>query len=326
MSRQPVPVTGASGVIGRRLLPALVAGDHEVFGLARSERAADRVSELGGEPVLGDVLDRGAVDSAVAQVLPTTIIHHATALSKPVSSPRRMGPIFETTNRIRSEGTRYLVDAAERHGVQRLIAQSVTFAYRHEGPPDLDEGALLDLDAGGAWGEMVRAVAALEEAVMGARNVKGVVLRYGALYGPESASTPDGPIGQLVLGRRMPIIGSGEGRTSFVHVGDAVGAALDALEGGWGIYNIVDDRPAPAAQWLPALAETLGAPPPRRLPAALVRVLAGEPTVRLTTTQRGALNAKAKAELGFRPEYPDWREGSAELVGESASVVAVPSG
>ena len=325
MSRQRVLATGASGVIGRRLLPALVAGDHEVFGLARSEQAAERVSELGAEPVLGDVLDRGAVESAVAEVLPTTIVHQATALSRPVTHPRKMGPIFETTNRIRSEGTRYLVDAAERHGVQRFIAQSITFAYRHEGPPDLDEGAPLDLDARGAWGEMVRAVSALEESVMGARNVQGVVLRYGAFYGPETAYAPDGPLGQLVLRRRMPIVGSGEGRTSFIHLGDAVGAVLDALEGGWGIYNIVDDHPAPAAQWLPLLAETLGAPPPRRLPAAIVRLLAGELTVRLTTTQRGAVNAKAKADLGFRPEYPDWREGFAELLGDGRGAHAVPA-
>jgi nucleoside-diphosphate-sugar epimerase len=175
----------------------------------------------------------------------------------------------------------------------------------------LAEDAPLDVGARGAWGAAVRALARSEEIVMDARQVQGVVLRLGVLYGPGTAYAPGGRIHALVRRRRLPLIGDGEGCTSFLHIDDAVGAVLDALDRGWGVFNVVDDRPAPAREWLPAYAAALGAAPPRRLPAWLAAPVAGRRAVRAMTTQRGALNAKARRELGWQPEFADWRAGLA---------------
>jgi nucleoside-diphosphate-sugar epimerase len=304
-----VLIAGATGQIGELLTPALVAAGDEVYGLARSEASAEKVRELGATPVMGDALDRDAVDAAVAEARPDVIVHQLTAIPRKGINPRKLGEAFAATTHLRREGTRNLVDAAERHGVGRVVAQSIAFACRPEGPEILDESAPLHTDAPGDWGEIVGGVAALEEAVLGGSGFEGVVLRYGMLYGPDSPYSPDGNYGQMVLKRRLPVVGDGAGRQPFIHLDDAVSATLIAIERGSGVYNVVDDEPARASEWVPGLAEALGAKPPRRVPAWLARLVGGPAAVRTMTTQRGASNARIKQELGWEPRYPDWRAG-----------------
>src|SRR5436305_5114275 len=195
-------IAGATGQIGELLTPALVAAGDEVYGLARSERSAEKVRELGAMPVMGDALDHDAVDAAVAEARPEVIVHQLTAIPRGNVNPRKFAAAFEPTNRLRRDGTRNLVDAAKRHGVSRVVAQSIAFVYRVEGTPEVvDESAPLDTEADGSWGEISRAVAALEEAVL---SVDGVVLRYGAFYGPDTAYAPGGTYAELAMKRRLP--------------------------------------------------------------------------------------------------------------------------
>jgi nucleoside-diphosphate-sugar epimerase len=308
-------IAGATGQIGELLTPALVAAGDEVFGLARSERSAEKVRELGGTAVMGDALDGDAVDAAVAEARPDVIVHQLTAIPRKGINPRKLGEAFAATTRLRRDGTRNLVDAAERHGVRRVVAQSIAFAYRPEGPEIVDESGRLDTDDTGDWGEIVGGVAALEEAVLGGSGYDGVVLRYGGFYGPDSMYSPDGLYGEMVMKRRLPIAGDGSGRQSFIHLDDAVSATLIAIESGSGVYNVVDDDPAPARDWIPGLAEAIGAKPPRHVPLWLARIFGGPNAVRLMTEQRGASNARIKQELGWEPRYQSWREGFATVRG-----------
>jgi nucleoside-diphosphate-sugar epimerase len=304
-----VLIAGATGEIGRRLTPALVAAGDEVFGLARSEESAARVRELGATPVRGDALDRDQVLAAVEQARPEVIVHQLTAIPRSGINPRKFGEVFEPTNRLRREATRNLVDAAERHGVRRVVAQSIAFATRPEGPAVLDESAPLDTEAPGARGEITRAVAALEEAVLGGAGFEGVALRYGAFYGPGTSYAPGGDFAELAKKRRLPIVGDGSARQPFIHMDDATSATIAAMERGAGIYNVTDDDSARADEWIPGLAEALGAPKPRHMPVWLVRLAVGPFVTQAMTVQRGASNARIKDELGWRPEYPDWRAG-----------------
>src|SRR3954471_19262792 len=246
-----VLIAGATGQIGELLTPALVAAGDEVYGLARSEQSAEKVRELGAMPVMGDALDRDAVDAAVAEARPEVIVHQLTAIPRSGINPRKLGQAFAATTRVRREGTRNLVEAAERHGVRRMVAQSIAFAYRPEGPEILDESAPLHTDDGGDWGEIVGGVATLEEAVLGGKGFDGVVLRYGMFYGPDSPYSPNGNYGRMVMKRRLPVVGDGAGRQSFIHLDDAVSATLIAIERGSGAYNVVDDDPARASEWVP---------------------------------------------------------------------------
>jgi nucleoside-diphosphate-sugar epimerase len=314
MSRR-ILIAGATGEIGRRLTPALVAAGDEVHGLARSEESAAQVRELGATPVMGDALDRDQVMAAVAEARPEIIVHQLTAIPREVPNPRKFAAAFGATNRLRREGTRNLVEAAERHGVRRVVAQSVALAYSPDGPEVVDESAPLATEAGGDWGEIARAVAALEEAVLGGSGFDGVVLRYGGFYGPGTSYARDGALGKLVVKRRLPIIGGGGGRQPFIHMDDATSATIVALDRGSGVYNVTDDDPARAREWIPGLAEALGAKPPRKLPAWVARIAAGADVVRAMTAQRGASNARIRDELGWRPEYPDWRAGFATMDG-----------
>ncbi|MEA2420994.1 MAG: hypothetical protein QOF55_93, partial [Thermoleophilaceae bacterium] len=245
----------------------------------------------------------------VGEARPEIVVHQLTAIPRRISNPRKLGELFEPTNRLRREGTRNLVDASERHGVARVVAQSIAFAYLPEGPEVVDESAPLDTGVKGGWGEIVRAVAALEESVLGGSGYEGVVLRYGAFYGPGTSYARDGAFGELALKRRLPIIGGGDGRQPFIHMEDATSATVAALGTGSGVYNVTDDDPARAREWIPGLAEALGAPAPRRLPAWVARLAAGQDAVRPMTVQRGASNARIREELGWRPKYPDWRAG-----------------
>jgi nucleoside-diphosphate-sugar epimerase len=234
------------------------------------------------------------------------VIHQLTALPARIH-PRRYGEALAPTNVLRREGTRNLIGAAKAAGASRLVAQSIAFVYAPEGDWVKDEDASLAIDAPPAMSEAVAAVADLETQVL---EAGGVVLRYGYFYGPGTQFAPDGFSAELARKRQLPVIGSGGGYWSFIHVDDAAAAAVAALERGSSeVYNIVDDEPAPARDWMPVYAASIGAKPPRRLPAWLARLVGGPAGVAVMTTQRGAGNAKAKRELGWAPRYASWRDG-----------------
>jgi nucleoside-diphosphate-sugar epimerase len=298
-------VAGATGAIGSRLVPQLVERGHEVIGTSRSTDKAERLRAEGAEPVVLDLLDPGAVRDAVVAARPDAIVHEATALAG-VSDIKHFDRSFAATNRLRTEGTDALLAAARETGVGRFVAQSFAgWPYAREGGPVKTEDDPLDPTPVPAMRETLAAIRHLEQNVV---DAGGLALRYGGLYGsPEDAQL------ELVRKRRFPIVGDGGGIWSFVHLDDATTATVLALEGGEpGIYNIVDDEPAPVREWLPALAAAIGAKPPRRVPRWLARVLAGEVGVVLMTETRGASNAKAKRELGWSLRYPSWRRGFVE--------------
>jgi 2-alkyl-3-oxoalkanoate reductase len=295
-------VAGASGAIGSRLVPQLVERGHDVVGSSRSREKSDRLTALGAEPVVLDLLDPDAVRKTVTQVRPDAIIHEATALSG-LSDLKNPDKAFAQTNRLRIAGTDALLAAAREADVSRFLAQSFTsWPYAREGGPVKTEEDPLDPAPVPTMRETLDAIRHLEQAVVAAG---GIVLRYGGFYGsPEDAQL------ELVRRRRFPIVGDGGGIWSFVHLDDAATATALALEGGApGIYNVVDDEPAPVSEWLPALAEVIDAKPPRHVPRWLARILAGEAGVALMTEIRGASNAKAKRELGWTLRYPSWRQG-----------------
>jgi nucleoside-diphosphate-sugar epimerase len=306
-------IAGATGEIGRCLTPALVEAGDEVFGLARSDASAEQVRSMGATPVRGDALDRAAVMAAVAEAGPEIVVHQLTSIPREGVNPRKFGEAFAATNRLRREATRNLVEAAEAHGVERMVAQSIAFIYADDAPEIAGESAPLITGAQGDWGEIAGAVTALEEAVLGSSTLEGVVARYGMFYGPGTAYAADGAIGSLVVKRRLPVIGSGAGRQPFIHMDDATSATLALIDAGSGAYNVSDDDSPRASEWIPGLASALGAPPPRRVPVWLARLLAGPAAVRGMTLQRGASNARIRDELGWRPKYPDWRAGFATL-------------
>jgi nucleoside-diphosphate-sugar epimerase len=295
-------VAGASGAIGARLVPQLVERGHEVVGTSRSLEKADRLRTSGAEPVVLDVLDPPAVREAVAAARPDAIVHQATALAG-LTDFKHFDRSFALTNRLRTEGTDALLAAAREAGVGRFVAQSFAgWPYAREGGPVKTEADPLDSTPVPAMRETLAAIRHLEQAVVGAG---GVVLRYGGFYG-----SPDDAQLEIVRKRRFPIVGDGGGVWSYIHLDDAAAATVLALErGAPGVYNIVDDEPAPVREWLPALAAAIGAKPPRRIPRWLARVVAGEAGVVLMTEIRGASNAKAKQELGWTLRYPSWRQG-----------------
>ena len=304
-----VLVAGATGVIGRRLVPALVACGHDVTAMVRSPQSASAAQALGARCVQANALDPAATMRALAEAAPEAVIHQLTALPRRID-PRRIERDFVLNDRVRSEGTRNLVAAARAAGTRRVIAQSIAFAYA-PGPPgtihrEIDP-LIRDEQAPQSFRRSARALRELEEAVLGA---DGVVLRYGYFYGPGSAIAPDGSLGEDVARRRMPLVGDGAGVWSFIHVDDAASATVAALDRGpAGAYNVVDDEPARVSDWLPALASALGAPKPWRAPVFLARLAAGSYGVATMTSAQGASNELAKAELGWTPELPSWREG-----------------
>lgn len=306
-------VAGATGAIGRRLVPMLLAEAHQVTGMTRSPGKLEELRALGAEPVLADALDAAAVSAAVRDARPDAVIHQLTALPQRIDS-RKPERDFAMTDRLRGEGTRILVAAATDAGATRVIAQSIAFVYA-PGPPGTvhSERDPLLSDAPKPLPRTARAVRELERTVL---DTGGVVLRYGYFYGPGSAIAPNGSIGQDISRRRLPIVGGGGGVWSLIHLDDAARATVAALtRGTTGAYNIVDDDPAAVSQWLPALAEALGAPRPLRVPAWLARPLAGSYGVAMMTTTQGASNELAKRELGWRPEYASWREGFRTALG-----------
>lgn len=303
-------VAGASGAVGRRLIPMLVAGGHEVVAMTRSPQKGNDLREQGAETVVADGLDWDAVQRAMTAVRPEVVIHQMTSLAK-AKSFRKFDDEFALTNRLRTAGTDYLVEAARASGVRRIIAQSYgNWTYERSGTALKDEGAPFDPNPPAKQRRSLQAIRHCEAAVLGAEGIEGMVLRYGNFYGPGTGFSLNGDIVRLVRKRRLPIIGNGAGVWCFVHVDDAASATILAITRGTpGAYNVVDDEPAPVASWLPELARAVSAKPPRHLPVWLGRLAVGEVGVSMMTQIRGAANAKAKRELGWRPCYKSWREG-----------------
>jgi nucleoside-diphosphate-sugar epimerase len=294
-------LAGATGVIGSPLVPQLIKAGHEVTAMTRSVLRARQLEALGAYPVVCDVFDADVVRAAIADASPDAIIHQLTSLPPRLdwSNPH----LFDHHNRVRTEGARILVDAALATGATRVVAQSIAFVYAPAGDLVKDEDAALFTDAPPPLGGTVAAVVELEQLVTGTAGVEGLVLRYGMLYGPGTYHDRLGSTAADIIAARVPLAAGATGMYSWLHVADAASAAVAALErGSPGIYNVVDDEPAPQPEWLPVLAQALGADPP---------VAAEIPPESPDMWLRGASNAKAKRELGWRPRYASWREGFA---------------
>ena len=316
-------VAGASGVLGRALVPQLVAAGHEVAGTTRSEAKLDLIRGLGARPVVMDALDPDAVAAAVAAAEPEVIVHELTALSGPLSMrdmrhPDR-SPMARMTNRLRTEATDHLLAAGRAVGARRFIAQSfVAFRWARAGGPVLSEAEPIDPDPPAALRTPLVGILHVERVVPAIDWGEGLVLRYGGFYGPGTAlsSTGDAPMAEAIRRRRFPLIGDGAAVWSHIHIDDAATATVLAVDhGASGVYNIVDDEPAAARDWLPVLAGDLHAKPPRRIPRWLARVAAGETATLMMTEARGSSNAKAKRDLGWEPRYASWRQGFAQGLG-----------
>jgi 2-alkyl-3-oxoalkanoate reductase len=316
-------VAGATGVLGRELVPQLVARGHEVVGMTRSASKQDMVRSLGARPVVADALDPDAVAQAVASAEPEVIMHQLTALSGPMSMrdarhPERFrGAIM--TNRLRTEATDHLLAAGRAVGARRFVAQSFgAFRFARTGGPVQTEADPLDPDAPGPSQPGLEAILYLEQAVTTIDWGEGLALRYGGFYGPGTSVSlaPDAQMAAAIRKRRFPIVGDGGGVWSYIHIEDAAAATAAAVDQGQpGVYNVVDDDPAPVREWLPVLADALDAKPPRRVPRWLGRLLAGEVATVMMTEARGASNEKAKRELDWQLRYPSWRQGFAQGLG-----------
>lgn len=305
-------VAGATGAIGKQLVPRLVEAGHEVHGMTRSESKQAMLYELGAVPVVADALAPDQVAEAVARARPDVIVHQLTAIG--AIDMRHFDRDFALTNRLRTEGTDHLLSAGQAIGVRRFVAQGVAGygAYARTGGPMKSEEDPLDPTPAREMRQTLVAIRHLEEAVLGAEWTEGIVLRYGVFYGPGTSLAPGAEQFELVRRRRFPLVGDGGGVWSFIHVADAAAATVAAVERGTrGVYNVVDDDPVPVAVWLPALAQTLGAKKPMRVPRFIGRLFAGEAGVVMMTELRGASNAKAKRELTWRPAHPSWRQGFA---------------
>jgi 2-alkyl-3-oxoalkanoate reductase len=302
-----VLVVGATGAIGRQLVPQLVAAGHQVSATTRSPAKLAGLRTAGAVPLVVDGLDAAAVRAAVGRAEPEVIVHEMTAIPAKLNF-RKFGEMFAATNELRTVGLDHLLAAAKAQGVQRLIAQSYAgWPNIRSGGPVKTEDDPLDPDPPAAMRATLDAIRYLEQAVTAA-PLDGLVLRYGSLYGPGSSEV----LVQLLKRRQVPVIGSGAGIWSFLHVTDAAGATVAAVQGGApGIYNIVDDEPAAVAQWLPALASAAGARRPLHVPRSLGRLAAGAAAVSMMTEVRGCSNARAKRELNWQLVWPTWREGFA---------------
>ena len=316
-------VAGATGVLGRNLLPQLVGRGHEAVGMTRTASKQDLVRSLGARPVVADALDPDAVAQAVASAEPEVIVHQLTALSGPMSMRDARHPERSVaaimTNRLRTEATDHLLAAGRAVGARRFVAQSFgAFRYARTGGPVQTEADPLDPNPPAPFRPVVETLLYLEEAVTTIDWGEGLALRYGGFYGPGTSISldPDAQMAGPIRKRQFPIVGGGGGVMSFVHVEDAAAATAIAVESGEpGIYNIVDDEPAPVREWLPVLADALGAKPPRRIPRWLGRLVAGEMATLMMTEVRGASNAKARRELGWQLRYPSWRLGFTKGLG-----------
>jgi nucleoside-diphosphate-sugar epimerase len=306
-------VAGATGAIGQQLVPRLVSAGHDVYGMTRSESRQALLDELGAVPVVADALDPDQVANAVARAKPDVIVHELTAIPQSLDM-RQYDREFALTNRLRTEGTDHLLSAGHAVGVRRFVAQGVGAygMYGRTGGPVKSEEDPLDQTPAREMRGTLAAIRHLETAVLGAEWTEGIVLRYGAFYGPGTSLAPGGDQFELVRKRKFPLVGDGGGVWSFIHVADAAEATVAAIEhGSRGVYNVVDDDPARVAEWLPALAQELGVKKPMRVPRFIGRLFAGEAAVVMMTEIRGASNAKAKRELAWQPQHSSWRQGFA---------------
>jgi nucleoside-diphosphate-sugar epimerase len=311
-------VAGATGAIGKQLVPILVERGHEVTGMTRTSAKGELIRSLGARPAVADALDPEAVAQAVAEAEPEAVIHQLPAIDAG-SMTRSVDKMFALTNRLRTEGTDHLLTAARAVGARRFIAQSFAgWPSEPSGGPIKTEEDPLQASPPKSVARSLAAIRYVEETVTGADGIEGLALRYGGFYGPGTSLglNPDGEQIEMIRKRRFPVVGDGAGIFSLVHIRDAASATGLALERGEpGVYNVVDDEPVPVAVLIPELAETIGAKPPRHVPRWLGRLLAGEGMTMMLTEARGASNAKAKRELGWEPRYPSWRQGVREGLG-----------
>jgi nucleoside-diphosphate-sugar epimerase len=311
-------VAGASGAVGRRLVPMLVSAGHSVAGLTRTAAKAEAIKRIGAQPVVADGLDSSAIRAAVGSAKPEIIIHQMTDLGT-ATDLKHFDRVFANSNALRTRGTDLLLAAGREAGVKRFVAQSYCgWPFARTGGPVKTEADALDPDPPAEFRRTLQAIQYLERTVAGSSEPEGIVLRYGSFYGPGTGMFAPAMVEQL-RHRRVPLIGDGGGWWSFLHVDDAASAALKAIDHGnaGSIYNIVDDDPAEVRQWLPTQAQMLGAKPPFHLPAWIARLLAGEHIVLMMTQGRAGSNAKARDELDWRPAHPSWRQGFAEIAGKS---------
>jgi nucleoside-diphosphate-sugar epimerase len=304
-------VAGASGAIGRQLVPRLIEAGHQVHGMTHRRSKTAMLERLGAVAVVADALNADEVAVAVTGACPDVIVHELTSIGK--LDTRHFDNDFEETNELRTRGTDNLLAAGQAAGVGRFVAQSIgLWVYERSGEGHKLEDDRLDPQPAREMRKTLAAIRYLETAVLEASWTDGIVLRYGAFYGPGTSMAPGAEQFEMVRNRRFPLVGEGAGVWSFIHVADAADATMAAVERGKpGIYNVVDDDPAPVSEWLPALARTLGAREPMRIPRIIGRMLAGEAGVVMMTEIRGASNEKAKLELGWRPTHASWRDGFA---------------
>jgi nucleoside-diphosphate-sugar epimerase len=304
-------LAGASGAIGGELVVQLVARGHEVVGTTRSASRTGALRALGAEPVVVDALDPEAVADAVARAEPEVVVHQLTALGGPTGF-RNVKRMAAATNRLRTEGTDHLLAAARAVGAGKFVAQSNAMWMERVGGPVADENGRLEPNPPADAAAAVAALRHLETSVTGITWGDGIAIRYGGFYGPGTgiSAAPDAVMSEQIRRRRFPIVGGGTGVWSLVHITDAASATVAAIERGRaGIYHVADDDPEAVRVWLPELARALGAKPPRRVPARLVRAVAGKAAVDMMTRARGISSEKAKRELGWTPRYPSRRTG-----------------
>jgi nucleoside-diphosphate-sugar epimerase len=313
-----VYVAGGSGAIGRRLIPQLIAAGHDVVATTGSKRRVEDLKLLRAQPLVVDGLDEGAVIKSVCLAKPGVVINEMTALAT-ATNLRNFDRAFARTNELRTKGNSHLIRAAQIAQVRGLISQSYTgWANAREGDPVKAEEDALDQRPPKAMRRSLEAIAYLEQAVTGTDRIEGIALRYGSLYGPGTAFSTD--YVDQVRKRRLPLNGSGAGIWSFVHIDDAAAATVLALErGSRGVYNVVDDDPAPVSEWLPFLAGVLDAKPPRKIPVWLARLIAGDAITSMSTRIHGSSNAKARRELRWEPRYRSWRDGFREALTEASA-------
>lgn len=307
-----VLLAGATGAIGRPLVPKLLAAGHEVHATTRSSERAEAIAAAGATPEIVDFLKPGAADKLVARVQPEVVIDQLTSLPQMFDPKEVAANGFAANDTIRFEGTGALIRAAEDHGVKRYVVQSIAFLYAPGDGQIKSEDAAVWTDAPAPFAKSVDVVTLNERKVTQSDKFTGVALRYGDLYGPGTWFASGGTTSETIRSRQYPVIGGGQGINSLLHVSDAAAAAVLAVERGEGIYNIVDDEPVATSELLPYVAELLGAKPPRKVPAWIARRVAGDFLVARATKQVGASNAKAKSELGWTPGLPTWRDGLRE--------------
>ena len=305
-----VLLAGATGALGRRLVPGLIAAGHDVVGTTRSAEKLATLEGFGAQGVVMDGLDLGSVETAVGRTEPEIVIHQLTALAT-ARNLKRFDEEFEQTNRLRTTGTDHLLTASRTAGVKRFIAQSFTgWPNERTGDRIKDEISPLDPNPTPASARTLDAIRYIEQTVTSATDIEGLALRYGSFYGPGTGLGKGGDVLRMVARRRLPVVGSGTGVWSFCHIDDAASATVAAVTLSTpGVYNIVDDEPSEVAEWLPYLAAVIGAKRPRRLPVWLARPVIGEHGISMMTQIRGSSNAKAKAALGWSLAYPSWRQG-----------------